>query len=590
MRELRLYAYRVGHGLCTLLHGINDDGSPYNAVFDCGYQPICKGVDYNGFNINDNYINSVLQHMASVILQGGNNHLDMLVCSHQDVDHNNLIVKLLSFLNQWIEPINKNHWLRCGDCSMINGYTRDTKIITGNSQGLITYEYNNSFFCSDKVNIIQNVTLQENDLYNNEFCAEATNDGLRNVGDPDILAPKFKIKIEANITQKKKEKNSWVKYTKITGYINFNDIAFKKEWTSTNRVTFSDWYDDVMAYFRNFFIKEFGLCYDVKEYRKIISGFLSWLKGLRAFYFKVPDIMYDCNSLSCLISQIDSLSWASFKLDSVIMGGYSEQDEYNVLKNFIHKYVKHIVPGREFKTFDQYKYLNLSFDGLSQDSSVDAEEIVATYDISDSNDITSLSTKYNATSVVVNFTYYDCANKYKSILFPGDVTVHNQKDVASKLKASGADCQYVFAPHHGSYNSNFLIDKCYNIRTDTEQPLIDLYEAMGSGVSTIFSECINNINYHTPRKEFYSIALEFAPDDPCKHKVYMYKVNTELNTWCKEEIEIEKGIYLTGLTFCYVSKELINGNSNDSMIETGKKYFGKTDRPQIDMPSNDLFV
>lgn len=588
MRELRLYVYRVGHGLCTLLHGINDDGSPYNAVFDCGYQPICKGVEHNGFNIDDNYINSVLQNMANLILQGGNNHLDMLVCSHQDIDHNNLIVKLLSFLNQWLEPINKNHWLRCGDCSIINGYTRDTKIITlDNSQNLIIYEYNDSFFCSDNVEITQKVTPLTEELYCNEFHAEAVKDSLRKSGEPNIPAPVFKIIIYANITQEKAKKDSIVQYTQITGYIEFNGIPFEKEWSSTKCVIFSCWYDDVISDFSRFFYQEFKSRFPQNAYNNIISEFLSWLNRLGAGYFKVPDIMYDCNILSHFISQINSLRWAAFKLDSVIMGGYSVQDEYNVLKNFIHKYVNYMVPGGELRTCNHYKYLDLSFDGLPRNSWSDTEGIVGTYDISHLYDTNISSILYNATSVVVNFTYYDCANNYKSILFPGDITVHNQQDVASRLRDSRADCQYVFAPHHGSYNSNFFLDKDKKIRTDIDQPLEDLYNAMGPGVSTIFSECTSNITYYTPRQEFYRIALNFAPNDPRRHKVYMYTTNSSVG-WCNEEIE--RGIYLTGLAFCYVSRELISSNSNDSMTETGKKYIGKSARPQINLPPNDLFV
>lgn len=584
MRELRLYAYRVGHGLCTLLHGIKDDGEPYNAVFDCGYQPSCSGNDHNGFNIDNNYINRVLQHMANLILQGGNNHLDMLVCSHQDIDHNNLIVELLSFLNQWLEPINKNHWLRCGDCSIINGYTRDTKIITlDNSQNLIIYEYNDSFFCSDNVEITQKVTPLTEELYCNEFHAEAVSDRLRKSGEPNI----FKIIINANITQEKAKKDSIVQYTQITGFIEFGGNFFKQEWRTEEIVIFSCWYDKVIADFSRCFSREFNSRFPEHYYKEIISDFLSWLNELGVGYFKVPDIMYDCNILSHLISQINSLRWAAFKLDSVIMGGYSVQNKYNVLKNFIHKYVNHMVPGGEFKTCNHYKYLNMSFDGLPQNSWSDTEGIVGTNNISNPCDTDNSSILYNATSVVVNFTYYDRANNYKSILFPGDVTVHNQLNVASRLRASGADCQFVFAPHHGSYNSNFIFDKDKKIIKDIVQPLEELYRAMGPGVSTIFSECIKNITYYTPRQEFYRIALNFAPNDPRRHKVYMYTTNSNLG-WYNEEIE--KGIYLTGLAFCYISRELISSNFNDSTIETGEKYFGKTDRPQINLPSNDLFV
>lgn len=387
--------------------------------------------------------------------------------------------------------------------------------------------------------------------------------------------------------KEKKEKDSWVQYTQITGFVEFDGNFFVREWRTEKVVIFSCWYDDVIADFSRFFYQEFKSCFPENDYNNIISEFLSWLNRLGTGYFKVQDIMYDCNILSHLISCINSLRWATFKLDSVIMGGYSLQEEYNELKNFIHKYVNHMVPGGEFNTCNHYKYLNMSFDGLPQNLWNDTEGIVGIYDIPDLYNTKIPCILYNATSVVVNFTYYDSANNYKSILFPGDITVHNQQDVASRLRDSGADCQYVFAPHHGSYNSNFFLDDDKKIITGIVQPLEDLYNAMGPGVSTIFSECINNISYYTPRQEFYRIALNFASNDSRRHKVYMFTSKSSRGRRCEE---IERGIYLTGLTFRYDSRELINSNFNDSMTEMGKKYIRKSTRPQINLPSNDLFV
>ncbi len=589
MKELRLFAYNIGHGLCTLLHGINDDGSPYNAVFDCGYQPACAGKEYNIFPIDEKWIDKVLNHMAGLILEGGNDHLDLLVSSHQDQDHNNLIIKLLSKLNRWSEPVNQAHWFLRGENTMINGYTRDTKKITLCKNGNIEYVYKDSsdfrdyIYCSKEIEITQTVSSLTGDLYCNKLIAVAKNNvwGYKDKSNEKNGTPKFEIKIQANISQEKNRKTIVVQYTEIETTLTFNQNEFNMKWSSEEIfISYNNWYDCIIADFNHaIFIKSKG-----SQFEKVIQIYTSWLTWLGNYYFKAENIMYDCNSLNYLIGQRAQLKSPTFKLNTVIMGGYSESDRYIVLKNFLEKYVKQMFRGN-FQAFSDFKFLNLDICNPSIPLSDDSEDNVTKLNIINKYIDDEKGVIYNATAVVVNLIYKDKANNSKSILFPGDVTHHNQLDVASELENSGVKCQYIFAPHHGSYNSNFILNKNGEISKKFKQPLEKLYNAMGNEVSTVFSECVNNTQYHIPSKAYFDIAEQHAPFDPRKHNINMFDRDRKLIT-----IEVDKGIYLTGDAFFYASRELIECVSKEPMTVIEKRDNIKPNTMKRSLPPNSLFV
>ena len=100
MQECNLRVYAVGHGLCTLLYGITDEGDGYCAVFDCGTTGAFVNVPFD----------NVIEDMCTVIHEYGG--LNLLVCSHQDEDHHSGIMRLVYKLNGWHVWTMQNNWFR----------------------------------------------------------------------------------------------------------------------------------------------------------------------------------------------------------------------------------------------------------------------------------------------------------------------------------------------------------------------------------------------------------------------------------------------------------------------------------------------
>lgn len=94
MRDYSLRVYNIGQGLFSLFIGIKDDNEPYVAIFDCGT------------------VGSYDQEITSLCLQEAiwliryNIHstkIDLVVISHQDIDHWNLLLNIIYTL-EFDEP------------------------------------------------------------------------------------------------------------------------------------------------------------------------------------------------------------------------------------------------------------------------------------------------------------------------------------------------------------------------------------------------------------------------------------------------------------------------------------------------------
>lgn len=147
---------------------------------------------------------------------------------------------------------------------------------------------------------------------------------------------------------------------------------------------------------------------------------------------------------------------------------------------------------------------------------------------------------------MVNF-IYDLQNNAHSVLFPGDITVHKLSDVADRVRASQAKCRFMLAPHHGSLNTNFIIDDNGTPVDQEFQPLYIMYKKIIGGkenlIVTYISECMCNKKYCTPCGEFVNIAEEFAPNVD-QHTIYMFDNGRDKNPYNSRSIDV--GVYLTG--------------------------------------------
>lgn len=94
MRDAHFYIYNIGHGLCTLLMGksrAERKEVPYIGIFDCGYSAENPNSD----------LTLALSDMKDKIIgstKSDTKFIDVVVISHQDVDHWRLLLNLFAML------------------------------------------------------------------------------------------------------------------------------------------------------------------------------------------------------------------------------------------------------------------------------------------------------------------------------------------------------------------------------------------------------------------------------------------------------------------------------------------------------------
>lgn len=601
MKELTLYVYKVGHGVFTLLHGTQDDDSPFNAVFDCGFQPFCCGAQYNnGIALDINYLRAnAIEHAAQIILQdGANDRLDYLVCSHQDQDHHNLIPELLGRLNCLEGRLTNTDWFLTSAEKIVNGVERASKTIyqdPSNEQNLI-YEFSDTCEDSTDLKITQYVIYGaiESDMYITELHGSAV---CRDFIDGDDFETDISVSLElyldARVFQDSGRTNNQVVGITFKFIASFNQAPFEYEWTQGEGEFFnlSGWYDMLLIAVRLSLSEKFAD--EMSEVlgeslEDILNDIFKWLNMLGVNCFKKSDALYDGVTLAKIYNKTDSYPSLLFNIGKVIMGGLSGTNEYDKLCKFLYKYQNVISSQGVFFRNEAYTFVNMNSTMITE-SVAPAPERVADSAEEDAEEEETVeddeeSQKYifNETSTVVNFTYTNVDRRNYSVLFPGDITVHHLVDVSERVRASGAKCVYIIAPHHGSLKTNFIFGEDGLIEME-EQPLNTMYAALAP-VKTFISECFNNTLYYTPTIEFFTVANNFAPDIRVDHIIPVFDEDEDgiqridKSTVC--------GVYLTGMFSDFFYYEMLIGGN-----ELAAPFVSEpADKPARVLPPDELFV
>ncbi len=531
MDDLKLFVFRVGHGLCTLVQG-KENGKSYNAVFDCGCQTLCLGKMCNGFDLSKEVIYRNLDEMVKLIKDNGN-HLDLLVSSHQDEDHNSLILPLIAKLNEWKEEnITKFSWVEKAEDQYIKLFSQDEKTIKTISKNeeysycinsdprkltVIFYEKSNKFTL--------NITNERIGFIEEDYIGQ-----LRPPEEAFLLLIKITFKTTLFISSSKDL------YSNSDLGIVITDTDLKKL-NGSKKVDFvlsiqeKKSFSELKRTIRNFL----GNSENLKEIEKKLKYDKEISEWIQQKLIGVVDAemnnMYpgtDCIISPSEIKEIVSgrhLPRPKFYIKQVILGGYSYNINYETLKYFFKKYKKYFYaesPEMDIRRERSYKYYGFSFDkGLIEGEKIDnnndkAKELQTL--ISEYLDTSDNAILFNETSTVVNFIYETSSGKVRSVLFPGDVTPHHQIEIGDRICSSGVQCGVVFLPHHGSFNTNILFiedTKNEKIIENKIQPFCYMYNKISHTVEnndivSIIGECFENSIHNLPRRECIDKITKFS--------------------------------------------------------------------------------
>lgn len=293
----------------------------------------------------------------------------------------------------------------------------------------------------------------------------------------------------------------------------------------------------------------------IKNKKKFIEfiqqRFAEWMNNLLVHFIKNEEIFFKGEDVSRIVQSEQHIPKPEFKLYSVIMGGYSESDDYHALINTLRVY-KDTFSGTddyskmEVSVYPNYTYIKCGIytatEIVSDENTVYSDEVTdgAVINAKDSRSI-----RYNATSTVVNFVYKSKTSGMYSVLFPGDVTAHHHNDIAKKIQKSCLKVTHIIAPHHGSFDTNILIDPDnFTQFGDQYQPLYNLYASL-SNATTIISECYNNAPHRLPRGEFIRIAVQSAPNYDL-HKMSWFYADSDGSFKREKDIVWSNGVFTTG--------------------------------------------
>lgn len=465
MENVHFYTYNVGHGVCTLLTGVKEDGSGmYCGIFDCGSKAN-----------NPIYDKSViLDDMEEKIREIG--HIDDIVISHQDIDHNKYLFDLICKING-IEVNNK--YVLVGKK---NEYILEKRKQEGTH--FLT------FYIRDKKNSVQRA-------YVDVFYQYGAHKIFIDWGDNDLCF--FSVTIFYG-SEHEYDRHTLVievplpsKYHPIGIYRFYVD---KEE----NVVFFQAGDDDKL-----------------EELYTILSEITGGSINCKRILKEVTDGICSGETLQYLNSKIESdVHSINTKISNIVFGGGCREPRYMALISFM----EYIGKKNYINVFQAEfgGYLELTYDTESNKEneksivqlSADGWHVDACIQTAD-------NVYRNATSVVTNFSVgSDESISNMSILLPGDVTVHKLDYLNLKIGKSNK-IDLFLAPHHGSDNSNFFWeDKKNRILLGETQPLYTLLKEL-TYCNIVFS-AYNDKDAH-PGCLFMEKTLEYAEKSAPKHSV-----------------------------------------------------------------------
>ncbi len=598
MDDLMLYVFRVGHGLCTLIHG-HDGDKPFNAIIDCGRSSYCLGFDENKYNLNTD---KTLEEIKRIIKSDESACLDLLVSSHQDEDHNNMILDLICILNDQAFFTKFGYWIRDENCIRCISNFADKKLTKGTVEQEDVYIYTYNLELENKRRDITEIVPIDN------LSRQCVSYEYSYVGTYFRLDLPFRFDLKFNAIR---DENT------------FHDVKFKFKITYDGCFIYSEYEkekveEDLDAHIISKVSHDLGteaLCdlLNIEDsvvisgasryYHKVLRDELD--NALEYQHYKV----YSGKSLSGLDKGYGLYSKPTFKIKNILVGGYSEGEEYLNLYGFLRNYRSLVAEAsgmfyRE-KAYAFYEYY--TDNGLYKPKpyeSTDNEDTELMKVLCEPRNASSscLGILYNETSSVINFVNVN-DNERIAVLFPGDVTFHHQLDISNRMSDVNK-VRVVIVPHHGSAHTNVLytyVDE--DPALFEKQPFREMYQKIyniSGGITSIISECYNCSKHELPRSECIVMMLPFSGActlTECSLNYYWF--NGKKNEFYEDtKYENKMSIYSTGysknendLGFCIdlntleIEKVVFNHSEN-----TAKKRVSEIPAHERVLPPDELFV
>lgn len=182
----------------------------------------------------------------------------------------------------------------------------------------------------------------------------------------------------------------------------------------------------------------------------------------------------------------------------------------------------------------------------------------------------------NATSTISVYQY----DNSKSIIFPGDATYHVFDSLCEKIYVS-APVELLIAPHHGSFDTNILVDDNGNLLPDDNQPFLHFLSVI-QPKAVFISALLSKFGH--PDLKFLEYVSKFAQSSYPHKIVYKNKSISDKN----KENEIIK----------YVKKKAVfstESNSNKYLLfpDILHRAVNELSKPQENnfiLPPDDLFI
>lgn len=498
--------YRLGHGLCVLLYGVKDDGQHYHAVIDCGSRKELRHIKYNapdGFSNGVINTNEAVQDIVNKIREHGSSHLDLLVSSHQDDDHNNLIYELLNRLNRWGRtPKNDTDtWIGLSCERMLNTYFQTAREIHL-SEG--TYKYT----CT----AVKGVEKIE---YEQSYDSSATNDMKMAACTKDSVFTGFGMvgfELRIEIACRFEEDKTLRKTLRMDADIT---VSFYNGRSENMPFSYEDGSFGFTERCRQLSEDVRAAC-SAREIHEMIALYIEkfLLRRITAFHdqYYMPNRKMNPEYFQKYYFQ------AQFPIQRIVVGGGDEGSSYGNLSAFLRNYAG--LTNGIFSRYEDYTFLTIQEgEVVGTKSQADYSGYGASVQEIKGGTLTVFGTiseaggavEKNATSTVINFVYAGP----RSVLFPADTTAHHFARIAKEVTA---DVACIIAPHHGSYNTTFIFDDKKQMLTDDKQPLCTLYSKIAP-VVTYVSECYANYSYCLPRSDFLVRAADYAIKDAFSHSI-----------------------------------------------------------------------
>ena len=525
MRSCSMRIYRLGHGLCVLLYGVKDDGEPYHAVIDCGSRKELRKIKYNAPDgASSGVINTTaaVQDIVNKIKQDGSSHLDLLVSSHQDDDHNNLIYELLNRLNGWGRtPKNDmDTWIGLSCQRMLNTYFYTSREIQ-------ISEEQKKYTCTA-------VRDLERIEYEQIYDSPATNHMKMTVYQKDTVftgTELVNIEMQIGIACRFEDDQALLMDADIVISCVYGrkSMSFHYGDGSTDFVQrCRQLSEDVKA--------ECEKCQSYEIFASYIGRFIQRRIAEFERQFYMENRKMNPEYFQAHYFQVQ------FPVKRIILGGGSEGSTYSNLSAFLCNYAN--MSGGMFARYDDYTFLTIRegeiVDTKSQSDyrgygasvwEIQGSTMTVFGTISETGD----AVEKNATSTVINFVYAGL----QSVLFPADTTAHHFSRIAVEVTAGVSS---IIAPHHGSYHTTFVFDAEKKMLTDDKQPLCMLYSKIAP-VITYVSECYANGSYCLPRAEFLMKASDYAVRQVPLHSISGYTSASRLS---HQVYDTTDSVYNTG--------------------------------------------